>query len=157
MGAVSDALLTVSREQYETFREVIAGLSESDLRWKPGEDTNSLAMLVSHICESSGRILRIAIEGEYRDPDELIATRLKAFEAGERLSADDLLGLLDATEREAERVFAKLDGADLSAMRTHRGVDGTAAFWVERVVSHVGEHVGNALLTRQLLDARPER
>ncbi len=154
MSAFADALLTVIKEQHAAFRETVRGLGEPELHWTPGEDTNSLAMLISHICESEGRILRIAIEGERRDPEELAATRQKAFDDGQRFAADDLLALLDGADREAERVLAALDHTDPSAVRTHRGTEGTAAFWVARVVAHVGEHAGNALLTRQLLDAR---
>lgn len=154
MGTLSDATLTVLQEQHAAFGEVIEGLSDADLHWKPGAETNSLAMLISHVCESEGRILRIAIEGEHRDPDELIATRLKAFEAGQALTGEDLRTLLAAADREAERVLAKLDASDLAAVRLHRGVEGTAAFWIQRILAHLGEHVGNAYLTRQLLDAR---
>jgi len=154
VSAFADALLSVIKEQHAVFRETVRDLGEPDLHWTPGEDTNSLAMLISHICESEGRILRIAIEGEYRDPEELAATRQKAFDAGQRLAAADLLALLDAADREVGRVLAALDSTDLGAIRTHRGTEGTAAFWVARVVAHLGEHAGNALLTRQLLDAR---
>ena len=154
MSSLSDATLAVLVEQHAAFREVLDGLSDADLHWMPGAEMNSLAMLVSHVCESEGRILRIAIEGEYRDPDELIATRLKAFEAGQALTGDDLRTLLAAADAEAARVLPKLDDSDLAAVRVHRGVEGTAAFWVQRVLTHLGEHVGNALLTRQLLEAR---
>ncbi len=153
MSILSTSVLGILREQHEMFREAIAGLSQEALNWRPGADTNSAAMLITHATESEGRILRIAIEGELRDPDELVATRLKSFDAVVD-SPDGLVALIDSADAEAARVLAKLDDIDAGTPRTMRGSTGAAAWWVFRVIAHNGEHVGNLLLTRQLWEAQ---
>ena len=42
------AALVLFRVQEEGFREVLAGLPDEALNWRPGPDTNSIAVLVEH-------------------------------------------------------------------------------------------------------------
>jgi hypothetical protein len=152
MGTLGDSLLAALKEQHQVLREAVEGLDGDALGWRPAEGANSLAMLITHVAEAEGRILRIALEGEVREHEELMATRQKSFDSPARTRAE-LLALLDGADREAERLAMLFDEANLARERTMRGRTYTSAAWVLRTVAHNGEHVGNALLTRQQLDA----
>lgn len=153
MSALSDGLLETLKEQHALFRQAVEGVSAAGLNWRPAEGANSLAMLVTHSTEAEGRLLRLALEGEQRDAAEVVATRLKSFDAVAP-SVEALVALLDAADAEATRAAPAVDRADLGAERTMRGSTMPAAEWMLRAVAHNGEHVGNALLTRQLWDGR---
>jgi uncharacterized damage-inducible protein DinB len=66
----------------------------------------------------------------------------------------DLLALIDRTEQEVNGWIDSLTAERLAAQvarpnRTHSG-----AWWLLHAIEHSNEHVGQALLTRQLYEAR---
>lgn len=137
-------------------RECVDGLTAEVLNWRPaGEGTNSIAVLAVHSLSSTRSWLSVALGAplpERDRPSEFVATT-------EGVVA--LLSFVDAMQGDC---VSLLDGArdvDWSAQRrahTRPGdapePDVVAAWALMHALSHLREHVGQMLLTRQLSESR---
>ncbi len=140
----------------DEFRSAVQGLPDEAVNWAPaGEDTNSVAVLLTHTLNSTRSWLCIAagapLPERDRDP-EFVA---RAHNAGELLALiDDLggqiLGLLDGAGEvnwaENRRALIPPD-PDLPPYIP-------AAYALLHAVEHFSQHVAHVTLTRQLWDAR---
>ena len=156
---MSDPIVASAREIFATvladMRPAVEGASPEALNWRPAADTNSIAVLVIHVMNSTRMWLSVATGAPLpeRDRDsEFVATTA---------DAPALLAIVDAFGRDCETLLANAGEIDWSAMReTHPrprpGVSDevTAAFALIHACSHLLEHVGQMTLTRQLWDAR---
>ncbi|MGO9179707.1 MAG: DinB family protein [Candidatus Limnocylindrales bacterium] len=132
-------------EAHKAMREVVSGLSPALLDWKPGTETNSIAALIAHTLDSE-RGLTAIVAGTALPRDRDAAFRVSG------LSADDLVTLIDAAERDVDGFLAGLTEERLDApierpMRTASG-----AWWLLHAAVHSQEHIGQATLTRQLAE-----
>ncbi len=155
-----DAMLAsaayVLRDDIKELRDAVEGLPDEALNWKPaGDDTNSVAVLVTHVMHSTRSWISTAVGAPLPDRDRDSEFRT----AGERTS--DLLALLDDF---GAQILALVNGAgdvDWAANRkTHMRPDPElpdyvpAAFALLHAIEHFGQHVAHVSLTRQLWDAR---
>ena len=156
LARMSEPTIDAARETFERsvadLRETVTGLSAEALNWRPaGDDTNAIAVLVTHALASANAWLSVATGAPHPDRDRDAEFR--------SVSASDA-GLLAFVEDQAARCLAVLDGAGPfepgAARTTSRRTTGdepetvSAAWALLHALEHLREHVGQASLTRQL-------
>jgi hypothetical protein len=154
----------VLKESLAELRAAVDGVPAEALNWKPGgEETNSIAVLATHVMGSTRSWLAIAVGAELpeRDrPSEFLVTE------------DDpgaLLRLVDEMSAQCTVLLRDAEDVDWSATRkTHarppqKAEDGSwqpgveevpAAYAILHALEHLGQHVAHCSLTRQLWEAR---
>ncbi len=149
MDALKAAAKQVLGEQKKAMRGVVSGLDGAALNWKPigGQDTNSIAVLLAHALDAERYLVASSVDVTL-DRDREAQFRV---EVG---SDADLLALIDRTESEVNGWIDSLTADHLAAdivrpNRTHSG-----AWWLLHAIEHSNEHVGQAMLTRQLYEAQ---
>lgn len=146
----------VLKDDLQEIRSAIEGLPDEALNWKPaGEDTNSVAVLVTHVLHSTRSWISIAVGAPLPDRDRDSEFRVTI----ER--TPDLLALIDDF---GAQMLALLNGdgeIDWAANRkTHMRPDPSlpdyvpASYALLHAIEHFGQHVAHVSLTRQLWDAR---
>jgi len=146
----------VLKQDIEELRAAVDGLPDEALNWKPaGEDTNSIAVLVTHVLHSTRSWISTAVGAPLPDRDRDSEFRVAAGRTS------DLLALLDDF---GARILALVNDAgdiDWSANRkAHMRPDPDlpdyvpASFALLHAIEHFGQHVAHVSLTRQLWDAR---
>ena len=149
MDALKAAAKQVLGVQKQAMRDVVNGLDGAALNWKPldGQETNSIAVLLSHALDAERYLVASSVD-VMLDRDREAQFRVEVESAG------DLLALIDRTETEVNGWIDSLTAEQLAAEvarpnRTHSG-----AWWLLHAIEHSNEHVGQAMLTRQLLEAQ---
>ena len=135
----------------KSLRRDVDGLPGEALNWKPaGPDTNSVAILVTHVMNSTRSWLSIAVGAplpERDRPSEFLAQQ------------DDpaaLMAFLDDFSEQCRAVLKNASDVDWSATRkTHARPgdapeDVPAAFALIHALEHLREHEAHIGLTRQL-------
>jgi uncharacterized damage-inducible protein DinB len=127
-------------------RDLIADLPAEALNWRPleGDETNSLAVLATHIAGAE-HFWVAEVVGDRpptRDRDaEFAAQASDAFE---------LVRLLEDTGAETREVFATLGEAHLDGTRQARGRTIPVRWCILHVIDHTALHLGHMQLTYQL-------
>jgi uncharacterized damage-inducible protein DinB len=156
---MTDAFLASIRfvvgEDLKDLRAGVEGLPGEALDWKPaGEDTNSIAVLVTHVLGSTHSWLSVAMGAPLPDRDRDSEFRVKS---------DDPAALVDFMADFSAQIMAVIDSAkdvDWSAARKTHARPGDApdtvpAAWAAiHAIEHLREHVAHIGLTRQLWEAR---
>lgn len=149
---MTDPILSAARRfiagGFSTLRSVVEAVPPEALNWRPaGEETNSIAVLVTHAAYSTRMLLAMAL-GLPMPPRDRPAEFAAAAEGGE-----SLLGLVDGLSAEC---LALLDDAGPIdwATRRQRKRDGgevveiPAAEALFHAVEHLRGHADEASLTR---------
>ena len=144
---IKEGMRRIFHDQHKRWREVVTGLDAAALNWKPGEDTNSLAALVAHTCDAERFLMAIAL-GIKLDRDR--EAKFRTVVTG----ADELLKLIDETEAETDDYIDRLNNDLLVAEHSHPGRTHTGIWWALHGIEHSTEHIGQALLTRQMYEQR---
>jgi hypothetical protein len=154
MTGVSDPVVEAARsilaEELDELRDATAGLSPEGLNQRPaGEGTNSLAVIAEHALASTRSWLSLAT-GAPLPPRERPAEFRAVADADFPARVDERIG----------ECLALLDG-DVAFDPTRIGTAPwrsagadepiTAAWALLFALSHLGEHVGHAHVTRDLL------
>ena len=132
---------------HEEMRKQVRGLDHGTINWKPLPLANSIAVLIVHTLGSEREMIRAV--------RKMATERDRDAEFKAELDADDLIALLDQTDREVDEHLAVLTAADLTEMRP-RG-DRPPKLGLEWLVSNYGharEHLAQIELTKQLYDSR---
>ncbi len=145
----------VLKESLGELRAAVEGVPAEALNWKPaGEETNSIAVLATHVMHSTRSWLAIAVGAELpeRDrPSEFLVTE------------DDplaLLRLVDEMSAQCTVLLRDAEDVDWSATRKVHVRPGDApqevpaAYAILHGLEHLGQHVAHCSLTRQLWEAR---
>ncbi len=155
-----DAMLAsaayVLKDHLAELRAAVDGLPDAALNWKPaGEDTNSVAVLVTHVLHSTRSWISTAVGAPLPDRDRDSEFRV----AAERTS--DLLALLDDFGAQILALVNDAGDIDLAANRkAHMRPSPDlpdyvpASFALLHAIEHFGQHVAHVSLTRQLWGAR---
>jgi uncharacterized damage-inducible protein DinB len=153
-GAMTDPLIDAARsvlaEGLEELRLAVEGLSSEALNRRPaGEGTNSLAVIVAHALASTRSWLSLATGSPPppRDrPAEFRTVADEGFSAEAAAAIEDCRALLDGRvsfEPRVERApHWRSSGAEEPV---------TAAWALLHALAHLGEHIGHAHVTRDLL------
>jgi uncharacterized damage-inducible protein DinB len=154
---MTDPLLDAARELTDEsiagIREAIQGASADALNWRPGDDTNTIAVLTVHALHSTRWWLSVATDAPAPERD-----RPSEFEA-RASSAEELVALVDSMAEDCRSLLVART-FDPGASRTSRTTYGppetvTAAWALLHAVEHLREHVAHLQLTRQLWDLGP--
>lgn len=149
--SLRDGFKQVLAEQHNAWRQVLDGLSPEALNWSPGPEMNSIAVLVTHslgaeeflIATAVGETVQRDREAEFRAEASDVATLLRLLdESGARTAA-----LLDRVTPEDLSTIRQPAGDRLN--RRHPGI-----WWLLHAIEHSREHLGQAMLTRQLYASR---
>jgi len=147
MDAICTAALAKFRHQGTEFRTLVAGLPDDALNWRPGPETNSLAILVAHTWgsaqEHTARASGTEIE---RDRDAEFRVVLNEAEC---------IALLDAACPRIAQFVAAIDPTTYGEGHVDdAGESYTVADSLIHALEHTQEHLGQAYLTRQLWEQR---
>lgn len=147
--SVRAGLKQVLSEQHDALRSVVEGLNTDALNWKPGPDTNSIAVLAAHLLGAEQFLIATAINQTIpRDRDAEF--RVQAPDAATLLRQIDEAGAASAA------MVDRLTDEDLSEIRQPAGDRLNRRFpgiwWLLHAVEHNREHIGQAMLTRQLYE-----
>ena len=126
-------------------RRTIEGLLPEALDWSPGPEMSSLAILAAHVAGSE----RFWV-GEVAGGDPAHRNRPAEFQT-HGLDEAALLSRLDASLAHSRATLEKLTVPDLEVRRP--GLDGdevSAAWALFHNLEHLGTHLGQMQLTRQL-------
>ncbi len=157
---MTDAMLTsaafVLKQDLDELRAAVDGLPDEALNWKPvGKDTNSVAVLVTHVLHSTRSWISTAVGAPLPDRDRDSEFRVAAQHTS------DLLTLIDDFGAQVLALVNDTGEVDWAANRkTHMRPDPSlpdyvpAAFALLHAIEHFGQHVAHVSLTRQLWDAR---
>ena len=149
MDALKAAAKQVLGVQKQAMRDVVSGLDGTALNWKPldGQETNSIAVLLSHALDAERYLVASSVDVTL-DRDREAQFRVEVESAG------DLLALIDRTETEVNGWIDSLTAEQLAAEIARPNRTHTGAWWLLHAIEHSNEHVGQALLTRQLYEAK---
>jgi len=156
---MTDALLASARyivkEDLKDLGDAIAGLPGAALDWKPaGADTNSIAVLVTHVLHSTRSWMSVAVGAALPERDR---------ESEFQVRSDDAKALADFMHDFSRQIMALLEGVDevdwTASRKTHaRPGDAPetvpASFALLHAIEHLREHIAHVGLTRQLWEAR---
>jgi uncharacterized damage-inducible protein DinB len=149
MDALKAAAKQVLGVQKQAMRDVVTGLDGAALNWKPldGQETNSIAAMLSHALDAERYLVASSVDVTL-DRDREAQFRVEVE------SAADLLALIDRTEVEVNGWIDSLTAEQFAAEVARPNRTHTGAWWLLHAIEHSNEHVGQALLTRQLFEAR---
>ncbi|MDO8615740.1 MAG: DinB family protein [Dehalococcoidia bacterium] len=161
---MTDAMIVSARyvvdESLKDLRTAIEGLPGAALDWRPGglpagqagAETNSVAVLATHVLHSTRWWLSVALGTPLPDRDRESEFRAAASDAAA------LLDLVDALSEDCRRLLGSVQEVDWAALRPVGGDprEAPAAFALLHAAGHLREHVGHIALTRQLWESRPE-
>ncbi len=154
----AEAFMAAFVEQYravhQAIREQITDLDAATLGWTPGDETNSIAVLVTHLIGSEMEAVRtVAGAGSDR-------VRSKEFEVRDAESAT-LLALVEKADATLTEIAPSIGGSQLTAEHVRQAaLDKTpraGVFILMHSLAHAREHLGQLLLTRQLAADRPRK
>ena len=138
-------------------RGSIDGASSDALNWRPaGDDTNSIAVLAVHSMTSTRSWFSVAVGAPLPERDRPAEFRATAS------GAEDLIGFIEAMERDCATLLDEGESVDWSAVRTthprpNDASERVSAAWaLLHALEHLREHTGQVLLTRQLFGARTD-
>ena len=146
----------VLKDSLGELRRGVDGLPDEALNWKPaGDDTNSVAVLVTHVLHSTRSWISTAVAAPLPDRDRDSEFRVTGNKTADLLELlDDFGALILALLNESGQI-------DWAANRkTHMRPDPSlpdyvpASFALLHAIEHFGQHVAHVNLTRQLWDAR---
>jgi uncharacterized damage-inducible protein DinB len=146
----------VLTDDFKELRAALDGLSDDALNWKPaGDDTNTIAVLVTHVLHSTRSWISTAVAAPLPDRDRDSEFRVTANKTAE------LLELLDDFSAQILALLNAPPEIDWAANRkTHMRPDPSlpdyvpASFALLHAIEHFGQHVAHVSLTRQLWDQR---
>jgi len=140
VGTVADLF----RDVHQQLRQELQGLDAEALNWKPGPETNSIAVLVVHLLASEEEILHV-VRG-------LPSDRQREAEFHARVEDPaDLSRRIDRADDALARHAPAITSEDLLAVRPHpRRPANTGLYWLLVNYGHAREHLAQLQLTKQL-------
>ena len=144
---VLDAVREHFHGVHAALRALVAGMPVADLDWRPGPETNSISVLVTHLLDSE-RFLTAFAAGI-----DIVRDREAAF-AVSGLSAAELAAAIEEIEAVADRHVEAIAPDALDRPLTRGTRTASAAWWLLHAMGHAREHLGQAELTKQLAAAR---
>lgn len=147
METLVTATLEVLDELHDDLRRVVSDLPAEALNWAPGDETNSIYALVTHLLGSERFWLAAALQQSIeRDREAEFRAR--------GADALDLLRLIDEVGTQARALLSQLTPESLAGSFTWRELPRSGAWCLLHALEHAGQHRGQIALTRQLWEQR---
>jgi uncharacterized damage-inducible protein DinB len=155
-NAVLASAAYVMTDDIKEIRAALDGMPDEAINWEPGgSDTNSVAVLVTHVMHSTRSWISTAVGAPLPDRDRDSEFRVTAEKTA------DLLALVDDF---GAQILALVDNAGeidwAENRKTHMRPDPDlpdyvpASFALLHAIEHFGQHVAHVSLTRQLWENR---
>ena len=144
---VASTVLILFRQVHDQIREEIEGFDEAGLNWTPGQGTNSVATIITHVIGSEAEAIRSVVgideqrdrDAEFSHPWQTLADVTSALE-----QADLLIARL-GPQIDSHRLRARVSLPTLPPDEERSGLT-----WLVGNYGHAREHVGQIQLTKQL-------
>jgi hypothetical protein len=140
---------TMTAEHHQDMREIVADLDAEALNWRPGPDTNSLAVLVIHLLGAVHSCVTTTL-GKPIDRDRDAEFRVVAS------GPEELLAEIDRIDALLPALVDEITAEDLEAMRKRPNDrlnrEKSGVWWLFHGMRHAREHIGQMLLTRQMYE-----
>lgn len=151
MDGIHAAFIAKSRallvgEYFPKVRHALAAVSDEQIWWRSGPETNSIGNLLLHL---SGNARQWIVSGVGGAPD--LRERQTEFDATEGIGRDELLDRLKQTVDEVDAVLAGLNGSVLLEIRTIQGRETSILDAIYHVVEHFGMHTGQIIFLAKML------
>jgi hypothetical protein len=150
------AAAAIFEESVAQLRDAIRGASPEILNARPaGDETNPIAVLATHAMLSTRMWLACALGQPPPERDRPAEFRARSADA------DELIAIVDAAADECRALLASDPGFDPAAVRdeppmtpdgARSGDQVTSAWALLHALEHLGEHAGQASLTRQVIE-----
>jgi len=147
MDVEAQGLLTELSSVHKKAKAAVEKLGEAGINWRPpAADTNTVAVIVTHMCGSEAQWVV-----EYSGGTPSGRNRDSEF-ASPQKTVKGLVTLLDKAEASSQAALAKHTSASLSkpAITGRADFKGTVRDCVLHALAHESEHVGHLELTLQL-------
>jgi len=135
----------LNAEYLPRIEQVLEQLSDEDIWWRAGEDSNSIGNLLLHL---EGNVRQWIIGGVGNISIE--RDRQREFDERKTISRTELLERLRKTLKEADEVLANLDPASLTERREIQGRDVMVLRAIYHVVEHFSMHAGQIFMLTKM-------
>ena len=140
-----DLLRKKLHDLYTRASQAIEQMDDSDMNWRPNEESNSVANLVIHMAGNLRQRLISGIGGALDDRD-----REAEFSNWYSFTRDSVLEILQLSFGEAETTLDQLAPERLSDTQRIRSREVTVLDVLFTVATHMSEHVGQILYIAKL-------
>ena len=147
MIAFYEELYQRFHELHKEITQALEALPTEVMDWKPGEEMNSISVLITHLTGAERFLIGDIIMGEPSNRN-----REAEFEV-DGLEKQALLDRLTSVDAYIKGAFEKMTMADLDAFCTHprSGKQVSVSWAILHALEHTGIHLGHIELTIQLL------
>jgi uncharacterized damage-inducible protein DinB len=141
----AEAMIALSRRylrEYLTKIRLAVSVLDDEIVWaRPNDASNSIGNLMLHLAGNARQWIVSGVGGEADVRD-----RQSEFDQRTPLPSTSLIGWLEQTVTEVDRVLASLTPADLHARRTIQANDVSVLEAIYHVVEHFSMHTGQIIL-----------
>ncbi len=141
--------LTTINELQDQMKNLLDGLPQEALDWRPIEGegelaTNSLGVIVTHLAGSGTYLIKEVIGRQpvHRDREAEFVTP--------GVNASTLKARLDAAAKIGEEFLSPLTAGQMEEDRKYRDRTAKVRWIILHVIEHTAQHLGHMQLTRQL-------
>ena len=143
------AYLTDLEELRDQVKNLLEGLPQEALDWRPVEGegelaTNSLTAMVVHLAGSETFWMKEIIGGK-----KIVRDREAEF-VTQGLSLSELRAKIEAVAKVTAEILSALTEKQLEELRKWRDRSVSVRWCILHVVEHIAQHLGHMQLTRQL-------
>jgi uncharacterized damage-inducible protein DinB len=148
MEPIITAIIAELTKQHDNLKKTFAGAPQAALDWRPGPETNSLAVLAIHVAGAEKYWIGDLTTGRPSTRDRDAEFQVQG------LTHDALAEALDAALADSIAVLTPLRAEELNAIRhvARYNRDQSIATSLLHAATHAALHVGHAELTRQMYD-----
>jgi len=112
-------------------------LGNDDMWWTPGEECNSIGVIIQHLF---GNLRQWIIAGIGGEPD--IRDRPREFEVAERSPKAEIQARFNTIIDQVLETFSRLSAEELLEMRTIQGLDRSVLGAIYGTITHLELHAG---------------
>lgn len=151
MSDIETAFITKSRslvsgEYLPKIEHALAAVTDEQIWWRSGPETNSIGNLMLHLAGNARQWIVAGVGGA---PDH--RERQSEFDAREGIGRDELLAKLKQTVEDVDSVLASLDVSELLEIRMIQGRETSILDAIYHVVEHFGMHTGQIIFLAKML------
>lgn len=149
LASLREGMKMMAAEHHQDMRDIVTGRDADALNWRPGPETNSLAVLVIHLLGAEHSCVTTVLGSPIdRDRD----AEFEAVASG----PDELLSEIDRIDGLLPDLIDQITPEDLEANRTplkdRLNRERPGIWWLLHSMRQSREHIGQMLLTIQLYD-----
>ncbi|HXD29975.1 MAG TPA: DinB family protein [Pyrinomonadaceae bacterium] len=143
---LSHAREFLSGEYLPKIEQCLAALTDEHVWWRGNEESNSIGNLLLHLCGNARQWIVSGLGGE---ADHRV--RQTEFDERSLISKSELVGRLQETLSDVDRVLAEFDSSKLLQPYRIQNNDVTALEAIFHVVEHFSMHTGQIIMIAKLL------